>query len=200
MSNPVERSLQGIEESEEPHRYTIPGGKEYEIRAAPSQQDFLELCEKLEDEEVELAARLAARAALRPQEIRELQEEDVVIEQQTIQLQIRSGDRIHYRTVPVQKYERLEKLLLKNGDESGKLISADINPTKEIRKTKGELEIPGDVQLHLQGLRYTAIIDFFRRGLPYCHILSILGRNSTGKLLHLQEQVTEEISDRFEQK
>lgn len=199
MSNPVERSRQGIEESKEPHRYTIPGGKEYKNRVAPSQQDFLKLCENLEDEEVELAARLAATAALRPQEIRNLQEEDILIEQQTIQLQIRTGDRNQHRTVPVKKYERLEELLLKNGDESGKLISTDANPTREIRKTKEELELPKEVQLHLQGLQYTAIIDFFRRELPYCDILTIIGRKSDEKLLQLQEQVTEEIMGKVKQ-
>lgn len=193
MSKSIRRSHQGIGESKEPRRYTIPGG-EAPSKFAPSQEDFLELCEELEDEEVELAARLAARAALRPQEIRELQEEDVSIEQQTIQLQIETGYKGHHRTVRIQRYERLEELLKENGNESGKLIGADTNPTREIRKTRGELEIPGDVQLHLQGLRYTAIIDFFRRELPYCHILSILGRNSSRKLLHLQEQVVEEIS------
>lgn len=180
------------ETSENCQRYTIPGG-EPKAKFAPSQEDFLELCEKLEDKEAELAARLATRAALRPQEIRELQKEDVVVKQHTIQLQIETGHKGHHRTVPVKRYERLEELLSENRNESEKLISGDTNPTREIRKAKEELEIPGSVQLHLQGLRYTAIIDFFRREFPYCHILSLLGRNSTGKLLHLQEQVAEDI-------
>jgi len=165
--------------------YSIPGGKPKNTRVAPSQQYLEQVSDHLKERD-ELAVRLVARTGIPPRELKSLEWSDIEIQEESIKLSLDS------RTIVIKKWERLTELLQRRQKENSEVVGSDSKVEYRLRKIQEELDVHPNVEINLQGFRWTAIINFFDRGFYLFQVLDILGRSSAGHLKHLQRKVVEE--------